>query len=102
MAAGITVVAAAGNFGQSADGAQIYGTISSPGHEPSVITVGSANTKGTAARTDDSVNFFSSRGPTRGVVRRYGGVRQIDNLLKPDLVAPGNRMLGALATDSAR
>jgi serine protease AprX len=28
-------------------------------------------------------------------------VRRIDNLLKPDLVAPGNRMIGALATDKA-
>jgi len=28
-----------------------------------VITVGSANTKGTISRTDDRVNFFSSRGP---------------------------------------
>jgi serine protease AprX len=41
-AAGITVVVAAGNFGKgSGPGAgEIYGTISSPGHEPSVITVG--------------------------------------------------------------
>ncbi|OYU99199.1 MAG: hypothetical protein CFE45_13785, partial [Burkholderiales bacterium PBB5] len=39
-AAGITVVAAAGNFGQLS-GATTYGTIGSPGHDPSVITVGS-------------------------------------------------------------
>ena len=42
-AAGITVVVAAGNFGQTTTGAERYGTISSPGHEPSVITVGSSN-----------------------------------------------------------
>ena len=54
VAAGITVVVAAGNFGQSASGAERFGTVSSPGHDPSVITVGSANTKGTAARSDDT------------------------------------------------
>ena len=65
-AVGITVVVAAGNFGKRANGQEVYGTIGSPGHEPSVITVGSANTKGTAMRRDDVVNGFSSRGPTRG------------------------------------
>ena len=64
-AAGITVVVAAGNFGQATNGAERFGTISAPGNDPSVITVGSANIKGTAARSDDTVNFFSSRGPTR-------------------------------------
>ena len=63
---GITVVVAAGNFGKNAVGQEIYGTISSPGNDPSVITVGSANSKDTAARSDDTVNCFSSRGPTRG------------------------------------
>jgi len=43
VAAGITVVVAAGNYGIGPDGTQIYGTISSPGDEPSAITVGSAN-----------------------------------------------------------
>ena len=99
VAAGITVVVAAGNFGQSATGAQRYGTISSPGHEPSVITVGSANSKGTTPRNDDTVNLFSSRGPTRGSYLDSNGVRQTDNLLKPDLVAPGNKIVGALATN---
>ncbi len=98
-AAGITVVVAAGNYGRSPAGAQRLGAIASPGHEPSVITVGSANTKDTAVRSDDVVNGFSSRGPTRGSFVDAGGVRRIDNLLKPDLVAPGNRVLGAMATD---
>ncbi len=99
VAAGITVVAAAGNFGVSASGAERYGTVSSPGHDPSVITVGAANTCGTAARSDDSVNFFSSRGPNRGASTDANGNRSADNLLKPDLVAPGNRIVGAMATD---
>ena len=99
-AAGITVVVAAGNFGQTDDGRERLGSISSPGHDPTVITVGSANTRGTAGRGDDSVNFFSSRGPTRGARVDASGRRLVDNLLKPDLVAPGNKILGALATDS--
>ena len=96
-AAGIAVVVAAGNFGLTADGRQAYGTIGSPGNDPSVITVGAANHKATLARDDDSVNHFSSRGPTRGAMT-VDGVRRIDNLLKPDLVAPGNRVVAAAAT----
>ena len=65
-----------------------------------MITVGSANIKGTAARSDDSVNFFSSRGPTRAAFVDADGVRRIDNLLKPDLVAPGNKIVGAKAVDN--
>ncbi len=101
VAAGITVVVAAGNFGRDSNGAERFGTVSSPAHDPSVITVGSANTKGSAVRSDDSVNLFSSRGPTRGAYVDAAGVRRIDNLLKPDLVAPGNKIVGALATDKA-
>ena len=41
-AMGLVVVAAAGNAGRNAAGQTVYGTVSSPGHEPSVITVGAA------------------------------------------------------------
>ncbi|MBW8832056.1 MAG: S8 family peptidase [Burkholderiales bacterium] len=99
VASGITVVVAAGNYGLDENGAEVYGTISSPGNDPSVITVGSANTHGTPQRSDDSVNFFSSRGPTRGAYVDASGVRYVDNLLKPDLVAPGNKIVGVLASD---
>jgi len=99
VASGITVVVAAGNYGKDANGAEVYGTISSPGNDPSVITVGSANTHGTPQRSDDSVNFFSSRGPTRGAYVDASGVSHVDNLLKPDLVAPGNKIVGVLASD---
>ena len=97
-AAGITVVVAAGNFGLDNDGGEIYGRIGSPGVDPSVITVGAVNLRNTSARQDDTVNGFSSRGPTRGAFTDANGVRSIDNLLKPDLVAPGNKLLGAAAT----
>ncbi|HSW03310.1 S8 family serine peptidase, partial [Aquabacterium sp.] len=99
VAAGITVVVAAGNFGKDANGVEVYGAISAPGNDPAVITVGSANTKDTAPRGDDSVNFFSSRGPTRGGSLDANGQRQPDNLLKPDLVAPGNKIVSVLASD---
>ena len=99
VAQGITVVVAAGNFGRNLALKENYGTITSPGNDPSVITVGSVNTKNTTARADDVVNFFSSRGPTRGGSTDYfTGVRTPDNVLKPDLVAPGNLIIGAAST----
>src|SRR5262249_23531203 len=51
--AGIVVVTAAGNYGKDAAGNTVYGTILTPGIEPSVITVGAATTWGTPSRTDD-------------------------------------------------
>jgi serine protease AprX len=81
--AGITVVASAGNFGKAEDGRPIYGGITTPGISPFVITVGALNTKGTAWRSDDEVASYSSKGPT-----------MYDHLVKPDLVAPGNKILG--------
>src|SRR5262249_5895997 len=60
-----------------------YGGITSPGNAPSVITVGSERTADTTTRTDDLVAEYSSRGPT-----------WIDAYAKPDLVAPGHRLLG--------
>ncbi|APV49914.1 hypothetical protein BWI17_09590 [Betaproteobacteria bacterium GR16-43] len=99
VAAGITVVVAAGNYGQDANGREVYGTISSPGNEPSAITVGADNPHASDTRGDDSVNNFSSRGPTRGGYVDANNVRHPDNVLKPDLIAPGNRLPAALATD---
>ena len=93
--AGIVVVAAAGNNGKDANGTKLYGQIHSPGNEPSVITVGAVNTYGTDARNDDGVTSYSSRGPTRGSTTDADGVKHYDNLLKPDLVAPGNKLIYA-------
>lgn len=76
--AGIVVVAAAGNLGRSSLGKVQYGGITAPGNAPWVLTVGASNHKGTAARADDEVASFSSRGPSA-----------IDRSAKPDLVAPG-------------
>jgi subtilisin family serine protease len=95
--AGVVVVAAAGNNGKDTAGYKVYGQVHSPGHEPSAITVGAANTFGTDARSDDAVTSYSSRGPSRGHWTDEAGVRRYDNLLKPDLVAPGNKVVGAAA-----
>ncbi len=81
--AGIVVVVAAGNSGRDdPSGAQGYGTIHSPGNDPSVITVGAMKAMDTADRSDDRIASYSSKGPTA-----------IDHFVKPDLVAPGNRVV---------
>jgi len=89
--AGIVVVAAAGNDGRdNSMGTSGYGTISSPGNDPYVITVGAANTMGTPNPSDDIITTYSSKGPTL-----------LDHIVKPDLVAPGNDMVSLLASPSA-
>src|SRR5947209_5492600 len=87
--AGIVVVAAAGNQGKNGSGQKVYGMIHSPGIEPSVITVGAVNTFGTNSRADDGITTYSSRGPTRGYWTDVSGVNHYDNLVKPDIAAPG-------------
>src|SRR4030095_7446469 len=77
-----------------ATGRKIYGRIHAPGNDPSVITVGATNTFGTDKRADDGVTTYSSRGPTRSY-RTEAGVRYYDHIIKPDLVAPGNKLIGA-------
>ncbi len=98
--AGIVVFAAAGNNGAGENGDKLYGHIHSPGNEPSAITVGAANTFGTDSRGDDGVASFSSRGPTRSFSIDANGVVSYDNLIKPDLVAPGNKLIQAQAANN--
>jgi subtilisin family serine protease len=98
---GIVVIAAAGNDGKDALHPKVYGRIHSPGIEPSAITVGAANTFGTDARSDDGVTTYSSRGPTRSFWKDGRGNKHYDNLIKPDMVAPGNKIMGAAANNNA-
>ena len=80
---GIVVVVAAGNAGRNNDyGTQGYATILAPANDPNVITVGATKTNGTPGRLDDTVASYSSKGPTL-----------LDHVVKPDLVAPGNRIV---------
>ena len=98
--AGIVVVAAAGNSGKTSAGQKIYGGIHSPGNEPSAITVGASNTYGSDTRNEDTIATYSSRGPTRSFSTDNDGVKHYDNLIKPDLVAPGNKIVSAEAANN--
>jgi serine protease AprX len=80
--AGVVVVVSAGNFGGSG-----HYTVASPGNSRRAITVGSLTDNGSGSNyNDDYVSTFSSRGPTL-----------IDHVLKPDLVAPGNKIIAPYA-----
>ena len=80
---GIVVVVAAGNYGRTnLVGTTGYGAITAPGNDPYVITVGAMNTEGTASPTDDIPASYSSKGPSL-----------FDQVVKPDLVAPGNAII---------
>lgn len=83
--AGIVVVVAAGNTGRYAP-TNGFATIGVPANDPAVITVGATMTQNTATRVDDKIASYSSKGPTA-----------IDHLVKPDLVAPGNRLVSLRA-----
>jgi serine protease AprX len=84
--AGIVVVASAGNGGRLGSG---FGTITSPGNHPDVITVGAMDDSDTAAREDDVLAPYSAKGPTL-----------VDHVVKPDLVAPGAFIVSLRAVDS--
>src|SRR5437764_2071893 len=94
---GVVAVAASGNNGKDSNGNKVYGLVDCPGNEASAITVGAANTFGTDARNDDGVATYSSRGPTRSYWTDTLGVKHYDNLVKPDVVAPGNKIISAEA-----
>ena len=81
--AGIVVVVAAGNDGRDQNlNSEGYGTINAPGNDPYVITVGAMRTMETPAIQDDLIASYSSKGPSLG-----------DNVIKPDVVAPGNLVI---------
>ncbi|HEU4794070.1 MAG TPA: S8 family peptidase, partial [Pyrinomonadaceae bacterium] len=98
--AGVVVVAAAGNMGKDDNGRRLYGAIHAPGNEPAAITVGASNSFGTDGRNDDGVTSYSSRGPTRSFSIDSYGLVHFDNIIKPDLVAPGNKIISASAANN--
>jgi serine protease AprX len=83
--AGITVVASAGNRG-SEKGATWY----APGNDPFVITVGCLDDNQTLKSDDDRQCTFGSRGKTQ------------DGIAKPDLVAPGRKIVAPLSDPTAQ
>ena len=82
--AGITVVVAAGNSGPG------QSTVTTPGTDPFVITVGADDDGATPGLLDDAIASWSSQGPTA-----------FDGIAKPDLVAPGRKMVSLRAAGSA-
>jgi serine protease AprX len=79
--ANVTVVAAAGNGGPGP------GTVTTPGYDPFVITVGAADTTLSTTPGAATVPSWSARGPTL-----------FDGHDKPDVVAPGRKLIGPLAS----
>ena len=76
---GVTVVAAAGNYG-TANGPS--GVVTAPGNDPFVITVGAADTGATTGPSDDFAAPWSAYGYTP------------DGFAKPELGAPGRMLDG--------
>ena len=83
--AGVTVVAAAGNYGT--EGAP-SGVKFAPGNDPFVITVGAADLGGSFRKNDDTAAPWSAWGYT------YDGFR------KPELAAPGRYMVAPIPAAS--
>jgi hypothetical protein len=73
----------AGNAGTSGDAVGY-----APGNDPFVITAGSTDDRGTWSNSDDVLAPWSSRGLTQNGVR------------KPEVLAPGVRLVAALAPTS--
>ena len=65
------------------------GSVTSPGISPYAITVGALRTQGNDDPSDDEVAPWSSKGPT-----------MVDHIVKPDLVAPGSKIVSAAAKGS--
>ena len=77
---GILVVVAAGNYGRlSVNGSNGFGTVTAPGNDPYVLTVGATKSNGSPSLSAETLASYSSKGPTT-----------YDHIAKPDLVAPGN------------
>jgi serine protease AprX len=81
---GIFVVAAAGNHGPGGDAVS-----HAPGNDPYVVTVGAVDDQGTKEIGDDEPATWSSRGTTQ------------DGFNKPDIYAPGAKIVSTLAPNSA-
>jgi serine protease AprX len=85
--AGIVVVVAAGNYGRlSVNGSNGFGTITAPGNDPYVLTVGAMKSNGSTSPSAETKASYSSKGPTT-----------YDHVVKPDIMAPGNDIVSLSA-----
>src|SRR4051794_7218154 len=83
---GVTVVAAAGNYGLESGPS---GVKYSPGNDPFVITVGAVDLGNSTRNNDDTVPSWSAYGYTN------------DGFYKPEIAAPGRYIVGPIAPGSA-
>ena len=84
---GIVVVVAAGNYGRlSVNGSNGYGTVTAPGNDPFVLTVGATKSNGSTYSSAETIASYSSKGPTT-----------YDHVVKPDIMAPGNGIVSLAA-----
>jgi len=84
---GIVVVVAAGNYGRlSVNGSNGFGTITAPGNDPLVLTVGATKSNGSTSASAETKASYSSKGPTT-----------YDHVVKPDIMAPGNAVVSLAA-----
>jgi serine protease AprX len=83
--AGVTVVAAAGNYAVNGEPS---GVVSAPGNDPFVITVGAADLRGTIDVSDDTIAPWSAYGYTR------------DGFSKPEVSAAGRYVVGPVPVGS--
>jgi serine protease AprX len=79
---GVAVVVAAGNTGPA------QGTVQSPGIHPMAITVGATDDQGSLTLADDGLAWFSSWGTP------------VDGGPRPDLVAPGRKLVSSRVVGS--
>jgi serine protease AprX len=77
---GIVVVTAAGNLGSAPDSVSY-----APGNDPFVIAVGAVDDQGNKGTGNDLMTSWSSRGATQ------------DGFVRPDLLAPGSRIVSTMA-----
>jgi serine protease AprX len=82
---GVTVVAAAGNYGLASGPS---GVLYAPGNDPFVITVGAADMDGTPSPTNDTAPFWSAYGYTN------------DGFRKPEVAADGRYVVGPIPMSS--
>jgi serine protease AprX len=80
---GIVVVASSGNLGAVPDAVSY-----APANDPYIIVVGAVDDVRTKAQTDDFVTDWSSRGVTQ------------DGFAKPDVLAPGSKIISNIYTSS--
>ena len=70
----------------SVNGNNGFGTVTAPGNDPYVLTVGATKSNGSSNAAAETKASYSSKGPTT-----------YDHVVKPDIMAPGNLVVSLAA-----